>query len=786
MYIEPIKRQIAMVKLLHLFFIILTFTFISAKEVDSLLNLYNQTTEHNKQIEILIELSEVTLQDSFALAYQFGSEAINLLAKQKNSNLEGESFYNMAMVFAHVENFDSAVYYLKLSKKYFTKNNNKNSLLRATLKLGNCYSGLNNKIKPIEYYKQALALAEEAENTDTILLIYNELVGIYHIQSEYKKAIEVIEKRLIINLELKDSAAIANSYNGISDNKRKLGYYTVAIEYNQKAMDIFIEIQDTMGIANSYLSLGAIYYYNDDYPKAIKYFIKASEIFEIKGKIRSVAGIYNNIGSVYIETKNFNKALLFYIKALNIYEDIDFLYAEAIVTGNIGLAYEGFGNYSKAMHYFKKSLEYQKQVGNKEGVTHAISNIAGLYLTKNRLADAKIAYKKALDLAIKGNFIHEQLSIYEKMIEVEERLGNFKKTIEVMRKHQTIKDSLLTQDSREQLNELQAKLELHENKAEIDLLSKKNEIQKAKVDKQRLIIAGIVIISILFLILIIIILYALVFSRKTKSLLENQNKEIVKNRNEIAQKNKDFTDSITYAGKTQKAMLNPIENLKNGFKDFFIVTKPHSIVSGDFYWFKQIDKKIYIALADCMGHGVPGAFMSILGITFLNEIVDKNPKLSANKILDELRDKIKVSLHQKNYSGNVDGLDISFCIFNKNKTNLEFAGAYNPLYIVRQNKIIELKADKMTVSISRNEKPFSLQNIEIQKGDRFYLSTDGFYDQFGGTDNTKISRKIFKTLLIQYQLKPLKEQATAFESFFVDWKAQTDQTDDMSIIGFEL
>ena len=772
-------------KSLPLILLVFISSFVSAKKVDSLLNLYNRAAEYNK-IEILIRLSETTLQDSFALSFQYGNEAINLSLKYKDNNLKGESFYNLARVFIHVANYDSALYYLNKSLTCFNKDDNYKWILETNIKQASCYAEINNNTKAIDYYKQALLPANKIGDTKACLLIYTGLSSIFFKQSEYAKAIEILEKQLTINLKLQDSSAIANTYNRISDNKRRLGNYTEAIDYNQKALKIFEQINDSTGIANSYLSIGAIYYYNDDYPQAIKHFIKASETYEIKGDTRSAAGIYNNIGSVYIETKNFNKALLFFIKALNIYEKINFLYAKAIVTGNIGLSYEGLGDYNQAMVFFKKSLEYQKQVGNKEGITHAISNIAGLYLTKNQIYKAKKEFAKALNLSIEGDFIHEQLSIYEKMIEVEERLGNYKNTIEVMRKHQTIKDSLLSQDSREQLNELQAKLELHEHKTQIDLLNKKNEIQKAKVEKQRIFITGIIIISILLLILIIIILYALVFSRKTKSLLETQNKEIVKNRNEIAIRNKEFTDSITYASKTQKAMLNPIKDLEKAFKGFFIVTIPQSIVSGDFYWFKQINNKIYIALADCMGHGVPGAFMSILGITFLNEIVDKNPNYTANKILDELRNKVKLSLHQKDYSGNFDGLDISFCIFNKDKNKLEFAGAYNPLYIVRRTKIIEVKADKMSISISRNEKPFSLQHIEIQQGDIFYLSTDGFYDQFGGIDNTKITRKIFKHLLIQYQDLPLKEQAIAFEKFFIDWKSQTDQTDDMSIIGFEL
>ena len=772
-------------KLFIVVFLSLAFTTAHAKSVDSLLNLYKNTKGVNK-IDILIQLSEVSLQDSFELSYKYGIEAINLSEKQHNNSIKAKSFYNMGLVFAQIENYDSAIYYTNISEVFIEKDNNNELLIEVKLRLGEYFYAINDFTKSIQYYEQCVIIANETGNTKTLLSVYKTLAGIYFTKSEYEKTIELLDKQLTINVELQDSAAIAEIYNSISANKRRLGNYSEAIEYNQKALQLFYELQDTMGIADSYVSLGAIYYYSDDYSQAIKYFIKASEIFEEKGNLNSAAGIYNNIGSVYIETKEFKKALSFFKKAFKFYEEIGFLYAKAIVTGNIGLSYEGIGDYDKAFEYFNKSLEYQELLDNKEGIANAISNIAGLYLTENKLHKAKKEYQKALEIAIEGKYLHAQLSIYNKLIEVEEKLGNYKKTIQVIRAHQIIKDSLQNKESREQLNEVQAKLKLHEHEAKIEILSKKNEIQKTKVEKQRLIITGIIIISALFLIMIIIILYALRFSREAKSLLQKKNLEIIKNRNEIAVKNKEFTDSITYASRTQNAMFSPIGEITKAFKEFFILTKPQNIVSGDFYWFKKIDRKLYIALADCTGHGVPGAFMSILGNAFLNEIVDKNPNLTANQILDELRSKIKFSLQQKDHKGNFDGLDIAFCIFSEDKSELEFAGAHNPLYIVRKNKIIELKADNMPVSIARNEKPFSLQKFEIQQGDKFYFTTDGFYDQFGGNNNTKISRKTFKQLLIKHQVMPMTDQAIAFENYFNKWKAQTVQTDDMSIIGFEL
>ncbi|MDK2978165.1 MAG: hypothetical protein PWP52_879 [Bacteroidales bacterium] len=263
----------------------------------------------------------------------------------------------------------------------------------------------------------------------------------------------------------------------------------------------------------------------------------------------------------------------------------------------------------------------------------------------------------------------------------------------------------------------------------------------------------------------------------------------IKIQHDIVQKqNKKIEDSILYAKKIQSAVLPPNRFIQHLLSQHFIFYKPRDIVSGDFYWIKQIDEKIFIAAADCTGHGVPGALMSMLGITFLNEIVNKNPEIHANEILNELRTHIISSLRQTGSIGESrDGLDIALCILNHKKRLLEYAGANNPLYLIRKGKLNEIKADRMPIGIHRKAKEsFYNHEITLHKDDLIYIFSDGFIDQFGGKDGRKYLTGNFKKLLIENHQKPLSEQKQILEKTFEEWKGERKQLDDILVIGFKI
>ena len=273
--------------------------------------------------------------------------------------------------------------------------------------------------------------------------------------------------------------------------------------------------------------------------------------------------------------------------------------------------------------------------------------------------------------------------------------------------------------------------------------------------------------------------------REEKLILEEKVRERTA---EIEAQKEEITSSIEYAGRIQKAMLPAEEDFQIYFEDYFLIFKPLSIVSGDFYWIGEDEKNIYFTVADCTGHGVPGAFMSTLGISALNEIIANNTGLHANEILNILREKIIVSLHQTGKEGETtDGMDIAFCILSKDRKTLQYSGAFNSIFIASNGAITEYRADRMPIGIQvAKESSFTNHVIKVNQEDTVYLFSDGITDQFGGPEGKKFKRKNLRRLLSGINNLPLQEQKIIIEDEFVKWKGSFDQVDDITILGVKI
>ena len=255
----------------------------------------------------------------------------------------------------------------------------------------------------------------------------------------------------------------------------------------------------------------------------------------------------------------------------------------------------------------------------------------------------------------------------------------------------------------------------------------------------------------------------------------------------IEKKHDQITDSINYASRIQTAVLPSDKFINEILPEHFVLFKPRDIVSGDFYWLHQEDKNIMVAVADCTGHGVPGAFMSMLGISFLNEIVSKLKIAKANLVLNELRNLIKTTLSQTGDDNeSKDGMDIALCVIDTETNSLQYAGAYNPLYIIRNKELIEIKASRNPIGIYLKEKPFENNELQLQKKDMLYMFSDGFVDQFGGEKSTKFKSKKFKDLLLSISDKQLIKQKQILNNAFEEWRGNIEQVDDVLVMGIRI
>jgi serine phosphatase RsbU (regulator of sigma subunit) len=376
------------------------------------------------------------------------------------------------------------------------------------------------------------------------------------------------------------------------------------------------------------------------------------------------------------------------------------------------------------------------------------------------------------------------------------KTNRYQLALEHYKKAMVLKDTLFSIEKNKEITrkEMNFEFEKKENAAKAEQ-DKKDAVTAEQSRRERVIRYSVIGGLVMMFIIAVIIFRSLRITRKQKHIIELQKGEVEK-KNEIIdeqkkvveEKNKDITDSINYAKRIQKAILPHRRDIWAAFPQSFVLFKPKDIVSGDFYFFHKNDKSIFIAAADCTGHGVPGAFMSMIGSDKLEDAVSESSDTS--EILSLLNKGVKTSLKQseEDVKSTRDGMDIAICSVDTGNRIVKYAGANRPFWLIRkgQTTVEEIKATKKAIGgFTEANQHFDSHEIKLQEGDAFYLSTDGYADTFG-KGGKKMMTKQFKEVLISIQDKPMKEQGRYLDEFVENWKAGTEQVDDILVIGVRL
>jgi serine phosphatase RsbU (regulator of sigma subunit) len=349
------------------------------------------------------------------------------------------------------------------------------------------------------------------------------------------------------------------------------------------------------------------------------------------------------------------------------------------------------------------------------------------------------------------------------------------------------------------IQEMSAKYETEKKQQQIDLQESQLATKDAKIKQQKILRNALIGGTAGFIIIIIVIVIAYVQKKKDNKRITVQKEKIQKASEELRQlyeitnnQKEEIISSIQYAKRIQSAILPPKIIFDELFSENFIYYKPKEIVSGDFYWIRKIKNFTILVVADCTGHGVPGAMMSMLGMSYLNEIVNKNSAIEANQILNELRKKIKNSLRQKGTSAEPkDGMDLSLCIFDNNNKLMQYSGAINPIYLIRkrgdESVLEEIKGDPMPVGVHlSHDTSFSNHLIQLNEGDVFYLFSDGYFDQNGGNNNHRFTTGKFKNLLFEIHNNPMPVQMEFLDKTIKEWMGIYPQRDDILVLGVRI
>ncbi|RMG83918.1 MAG: hypothetical protein D6707_00105, partial [Bacteroidetes bacterium] len=427
--------------------------------------------------------------------------------------------------------------------------------------------------------------------------------------------------------------------------------------------------------------------------------------------------------------------------------------------------------------YFFNSRKIYEQIGNYEGLISSLTNISKFYLENNLKDSALYFAKTAYDLAQSYNYLETLIRVYDAYYRALKAANKPAQALQAYEKYIEMRDSLKNIENEKTAFKQQIQYEFEKQKAVREKeFEKQIAVKQQQAEKQKIISYSVSLILILIAIFSALVWNRLKVTQKQKQIIETQ-KQVVE------RKNSEILDSINYAKRLQEAILPSQATLQRILPEHFLMFRPKDIVSGDFYWIEEKGDEVFLAVADCTGHGVPGAMVSVVCANALNRIVNEFEITSPAQILDKAREIIIRTFTKQGEKDVKDGMDISLIKFNRKTLQACWSGANNPLWIIRNGQIIEYKPDRQPVGQYVKMQPFNEHEIQLMNGDAFYLFSDGYQDQFGGPKGRKFKAKSIKTILLSHQDKSTREQYQILLRTFEEWKGEGEQTDDVTVIG---
>jgi serine phosphatase RsbU (regulator of sigma subunit)/Flp pilus assembly protein TadD len=592
----------------------------------------------------------------------------------------------------------------------------------------------------------------------------------------------------------KDSAHILSFLTRIGSAYWQEGYYSVAAEYQYRALIIAELLGDKIKLASVYNVLGNIYIDQKDCKKAVLYHLKALAIRAADNDSLRMSHSYVNLGISYAICQKYDSATFYYSHALAI---------QTIKKNKIGQAYsfDGLGNchllkgnYQSAISYFKRAYVLLKE---SDDMNERITNLNFLGKSELKLGhfnEALAYFEEAKTLAESANKLIELKETYAGLSELFELKGEFKEAHKYHKLYTSVNDTINSKESIRRITSLEYNRQIEQENKIRSLEEEKTKIShEAEVKKQRLIIVTVIGIAGIIAIIMLFIFREYRAKKQANIIIRRQKDEVETQKQLVEEKQKEIVDSINYARQIQKALLPQHELVDARVPENFILFKPKDIVSGDFYWAATVAGELqtpnselfYLAVCDSTGHGVPGAFMSLLNIGFLNEAIKEKNILSPELVLNYARERLISSISRENQKDGFDGILLKL-IPGKENTIAEYAAANNAPVLIRDGCLTELQKDKMPVGKGERTESFNLFKIDLRKGDVIYLYTDGYADQFGGPKGKKFKYKPLNELLLEIHRKPMNEQHSILERKFAEWKGDLEQVDDICIVGIRI
>lgn len=602
------------------------------------------------------------------------------------------------------------------------------------------------------------------------------------------------QEALVLANRLGDEKGQGDAWNVTGVVHYRRGDYVQAAAAHLRALSIRERIGDEEGSAISYINLGNVYSNQQNGKLALDHYMRAADILEKNGKPQRLGAVYLNIGTIYAEEKKWGQALDFFREAKKLAIAHGNRALEAQANNNIGVAYENTGRYDEARKAYAESYAIGVAEDDAPSMIDAGINIGNIYRLCKQYAEAMKQYDQAEELSRKTQYAEGLLAVYDVKAKTFRDMQQFEKALIFQIRFKAISDSLYSIENTTKMNELTTRWQTE--RQERELLAREAELAKQRESERRANMRLWITAAVALLVLVFgtWAFYAYTQKQRAGELLAAQKREIEYKNEELAVKNKDITDSIVYSRRIQQALLPSPAYMQQLLPDSFIFYRPKDIVSGDFYWVESWGRQVLVAAADCTGHGVPGALLSVVGLNLLNQAVQVHGLSSPAPMLNAVNKNLAQALGQRQsgegqtVSQLHDGMDIALLAIDRSEMKAEFAGANNPLWLLRKGELIEYRADRQPVGLHRDgeHRPFTSHSIALEPGDMLYLFSDGYADQFGGGAQKKFKQRRLRELLAEIAAQPAAQQRILIEERFEDWKGSLEQVDDVLVIGIRV
>lgn len=598
--------------------------------------------------------------------------------------------------------------------------------------------------KAVQIAREAYRLASQCDDlvsrADSSML-----QSIAHMfRSEYNEAIEKAGAALNQSLAADYQYGIASAYSGFGSVYAALGEFNRAHYYYQKAIQMFEEqgVED-MRLGLAYYGMGQIFLDRQEPQTALEWLEKSRVMYEAQNLQIGLARTVNVIGNAYLMLGDYDKALACAFDSLAIFANFQNGIGQSRTLHDLGKIYQKIGDRTTALAYFKQALDLRLADNYRPGIITTYTDLGRFYLEENNFMEAERCLRSAQEWCINGQVLSKEAKIHRLLSELYQAQGKYQEALAEYKQYHIVHEKAMIEDATNQTRYLQM---VHE----VEQKARENEMYRL------------------------------------------QNIELAKVNQELGHALELINDSLNYARRIQNIILPAYQELKQCFCDAFVFYRPRDIVSGDFYWLHREGNMIYLAVVDCTGHGVPGAFMSLLGYSLLNHIIKEKHLKRPSEILMALDESLMEVLRQRDDLSDIhDGMDVALLAIDLDTRMIHYAGANEPLYAFHSQTLIEYEPARFPLGGSTRiygHKEFPSHSIRYHADDTLYLFSDGFKDQFGlmNDQKRKYSSKRFRDLLKHICNQPMEDQSLLVEREFMAWKGALRQTDDVLVIGIRL